>query len=1312
MTAPATAAPPSVPRDIGKADAPVRAIVFSAGMVETVMQLGVVHALLVARAVPPDVVVGISGGAVNAVALAEVLQAGETVPDKRLHAQIIRFRQILDAYRRAPGEIVDALLPDPFQVEAQRPLEPLRLPIQQQVERDGRLESVRSRAGMINLYNKLLDTRMSIGTLARGVRIVLGFLASGEIRSRGVWRAAVIDQCIQGWLVLGSNLFRLAPLVPDLLGALLGLKEREEKGATAGQIIFRSGVLSSVWKAFFYGASLLGLVVTWLAVSAVVVLAPAAVGHALTMLPVSWLHQRGVVTALSYVAVLLAILGMTQHRPAGGWLRVLLAGLGRAVPYTATFIVLAIRLLVVVAFPVLIIWLAAHEFSLARAVADGNTFLKSFLQPWWFWVYLALAALCAGLVVWRRFFAQPPTRPFWARLLQRYELHNSLFSSYPLRQLFVRLFDDQYYGGVQIDNAVERALSDNDSPSRQSIAGKALQDYKLPRVGLTVADVSTGQLHFLDPAVRVVDGLLAAMAMVPLFPPVPIDGTLCVDGTNIAREPIRALLDFLRDRLDPQATVLHIYNVAALPVSNQGLGGAPEPHESELVVIAQRALQLQRFRDATLERRLTELYTKSIPGSRIIYPVADPNAPETEPKQYIRAWVHGIEPDRPLGLTQRVFEAPSTEERRRLITETVADGCRAALEVMIQPAIEEVRAAEGARVPDGAEPDERPVLLCRAAVAKHLKLADPDLPGSGSGLEHGPGLSEVCSACAIRRGVTAEGKPDYKNKVSLRVPPERFRQPRWPSQDQQQLVDEDVFDLAKKTGEHKAVRVTDPPLGPWPLDRDAGTGAQRPLINLLFSGGVFRGVYQIGVLNALSEVNLRPDVVAGASVGSITAAMVALILTDRLADFVRNLTLRAAATRLSLRQADSAFRRYDRPRRGHFEQELRLVLAGLERLFYVSPFEVKELVEAIRDRRQHDVYHLVRRYLQEWLDRSGIETEVLGAEPLALLIREHVIAGLGELVGNAEPTQVPFDVFLKKGLCLLATTTNLTQGRLQILGDNQIHTSTGLSLLDSLLASSAFPGVFRPRESWELMPATKDEEQFIDGGVIDNLPLDAVAEFLHRAALTGKIKARPQAPHLLFSASLEIELPLLTAAQIAAVQGNWPALFRRTRQLGYNQKLDVYALTQRDVRTIYESRAHPEPEPWTPLDLEVVTVRPKWLCGTFAFHSMLGFRRAKQAASIAHGCATTLAQLGELPKAPRTKAWATAWGIKEDDLPPVDAEPLVPRDHGPNKCWFRPNADCPFSPGQLDLLELKDHTRTELQSVYAACGRRKTHQPQ
>ncbi|HYU29853.1 MAG TPA: patatin-like phospholipase family protein [Gemmatimonadales bacterium] len=1334
-----------VPRDIGKPDTPVRAIVFSGGMVETVMQLGVVHALLVTRAVRPDVVVGISAGAINAVALAEVLQAGETVPDKRLHAQIIRFRQILDAYRRAPGEIIDALLPDPFQVEAQRPLEPLRLPIQQQVERNGRLEAVRSRAGMINLYNQLLDMRMSIGTFARAVRVLLGFQAAGEIRARGAWRAMVIDQCIQGWVVLGSNLFRLAPLVPDLVAVLLGFKRPEERGASAAEIIFHGDVIPRARKFFSYAASLIGLAALWLAISAVVVLAPAAVAHALALLIPGLVGHRGLVTAFSYLAVALAVLGLIQHRPAHGRWRALFVGLARAVPYFATFVVLVIRWTVLLAIPVLalwlLLWLAVHKFELRATAAAWQAAVQQWWQAaveqWWFPAYLVLLALCAGFIVWRRYFAQPPARPFWARLLERYELHDSLFSSYPLRQLFVRLFDPRYYGGTQIQDAVERALSDDDSPARQNIAGKALQDYRLPRVGLTVADVSTGQLHFLDPAVRVVDGLLAAMAMVPLFPPVPIDGTLCVDGTNISNEPTRALLDFLRERLEPQATVLHIYNVAALPVSGRGLTGAPEPHESELVVIAQRAMQLQRYRDATLERRLTELYTKSIPGDRILYPAPDPDSAEPAPKQYVRAWVHAIEPDRPLELTQRIFEAESTERRRDLITETVADGCRAALEVMIQPAIEEVRAEKGAAVPDKAERDERPVLPCRLAVQKHLKIADAGLPGSEAGDDHGPGLSEVCRVCAIRREATLEGRRTYLNPGSLRVPPQHFHQPRWPSEEQKELVGEADFDVTKKTGEFARTPAADAPGWKWPLDRGAELGTQRPLINLLFSGGVFRGVYQIGVLNALSEVQLRPDVVAGASVGSITAAMVArvlledsdkhkrqqriaelaatylaldrLILTDRLADFVRNLTLRAAATRLSLRQADSGFRRYDRPGRGQFEQELRVVLAGLERLFYISPFEVKDLVEAIRDRRTDQIYNLVRRYLQEWLDRSGIETEALGAEPLALLIREHVIAGLA---GDAEPTQVPFDVFLKDGLCLLATTTNLTQGRLEILGDDQIWAHTKLTLLDSLLASSAFPGVFRPRESWELMPATKDEDQFIDGGVIDNLPLDAVAEFLHRAAVGGKIEPRPaKGPHLLFSASLETELTQLRAPQIAALQGNWPALFRRTRQLGYNQKLAVYAATQRDLRAIHEyTVAHGGSPAWTPLDLEVVTVRPKWLCGTFAFHPMLGFRRAKQAASIAHGCATTLAELGALPKDPKTKEWASAWGISLDRLPPVDAEQLVPRDHGPNKCWFRPDVDCPFSSVQLAGLKLEEHTAKQLESIYHACGRVETHQ--
>ena len=1360
---PAAPAPEASKQDrIGDAGAPVRAITFSGGALDTVMQLGVVHALLVARARAPDVVVGVSAGAVNAVALAEVLKAGDGLPDHpewtalpapeladrrqqaRVKAQIARFRQVLDAYQRAPGDISDALLPDPFQVEAQRPLEPLQLPIHHERERAGRLEALMSRAGMINLYNELLDLRTSIGTLARGVRVLLGFMAAGEIRRRAARIAAILGQILQGWLLLGVNLFRLAPLVPTFVAALLHLAPRAEHGASAGEIIFRWQVVLPLQKVARHALSLLLLIVLWLAASGLVALAPLAIAQALgSISAVPWLGaQRGLVAGLLYVAIALVALVVSHAHP---W-----TGLKRATLYLATLLPFAIQWAAVLVLPILAVQFVAGGFVLA-SVGRG---WGSTLRDSWFGAYVALLALgVLGFAVARLVAARRPSgssrppQPFWARLLQRYALDDSLFSGYPLRQLFVRLFDPRYYGGTRINEAVERALNDDLAPAGQDIGGKLLSDYTTPRVGLTVADVAFGGLQLLDPEVRVVDGLLAATAMVPLFPPVAINGALYVDGTNIANEPTRALMNFLRDRLNPDASVVHVYAVAPLPVSQPQLGVARTPHQTGLVDVVQRALQLQRYRDATLERRLTELYTKAIPVDKVLYPAAAQDSAGAPRKQYVRAWVHPIEPDRPLALNKRILEAESNERRRELVAETVADGCRAALQVMIQPAIKQLHDETPRSVEPGpTKPDEGPVVSCRLAVAKHLRGAEPGLPGSGS--DSGPGLTEVCSRCAIHRWASDGRQRRIADKVSLRVPvatpPNALvLTPRWPSNDHPELEGEAEFDRAKRQPPRKTGVQ---PVARWPQDRPAGSGRERPLVNLLFSGGVFRGVYQMGVLNALSEVSVRPDVVAGASVGSITAAMVAralilpdkaqrdrriarlaatylaldrLILTDRFADFIRNLTLRAASTRFSLRQADRLFRRYDRPTSGRFGKELRLVVAGLERLFYVSPFELKTLVEAIRDRRSHDVYRLLREYLQEWLDRSGVENEILGAEPLALLITQHVIEGISRVPGMAgfarlEPAQVPFDLFLEpSGVCFLATATNLTQGRLEILGQKQlIPNSPRITLLDGLLASSAFPAVFRPRESWELMPATDTVHQFIDGGVIDNLPLDAVAEFLQQAAVDEWIARRPRlGPHLLFSASLETELTRPTPEQLTALLNNWPALLRRTRQLGYNKKLEVYAATQADLRAIFAiSEQEQRPSAWQPLDLEVVMVRPKWLCGTFAFHPMLGFRRANQAASIAHGCASTLARLGELRQAGRTTGWAQAWGIDFAGLPPAGAEPLVPHDYGPNKCWFRPDVDCPFSPGRLGRLELEPRTATELATIYRACGRRETHQ--
>jgi hypothetical protein len=444
-----------------------------------------------------------------------------------------------------------------------------------------------------------------------------------------------------------------------------------------------------------------------------------------------------------------------------------------------------------------------------------------------------------------------------------------------------------------------------------------------------------------------------------------------------------------------------------------------------------------------------------------------------------------------------------------------------------------------------------------------------------------------------------------------------------------------------------------------------------------------------------------------------------LILTDRFADFIRTLTVRAAGARISIRDLDRVLRRFDEPDPWTFSGEVRRVLAGLERLTYVSPYELNDLVEAFRRQRHARTVRLLMRHFQEWLGRMGVANEVLGAEPLARLIREQVLAGFAP---GSEPADVPLTAFLKHGLCFLATTTNLTEGSLEILGEGQLdQPGHDTRLLEGLLASSAFPGVFRPRWAWEVHPGSHEPHQYIDGGVMDNLPVDAVAQFLHRAARHGIIQPQPAEPHLVVCASLEPGQPVLEPGKALLKLGQyWPGLLRRARKLGYNQKLDVFRRTQRNIRTILARRAAEgqtaaarEPA-HTILSLDVVPIIPNWLPGTFAFHPMLGFRRAAQARSIAHGCAATLFRFAQLVH--ERPATAATWGVRlspeEAEQATAAAKTFVPvggdeRGH----CRFRPGTLCPFSLEGQDAVNGRrpEATRRALAEIYHACGDRRTH---
>ncbi|HJU06211.1 MAG TPA: patatin-like phospholipase family protein, partial [Nitrospiraceae bacterium] len=916
------------------------------------------------------------------------------------------------------------------------------------------------------------------------------------------------------------------------------------------------------------------------------------------------------------------------------------------------------------------------------------------------------------------------------RVLAQFDLDREVADAYPLKQFLIRLFDPGYYGPLLLHKVVARALSDDTkwvgrgkgTPKTLGTYAEDSEHCRGIHVAPIVTNLADGRSMVPPPTTKVVKALLAAVAVVPFFKPVRIGGAKCIDAVNVSNEPSLALLDYLRDKVH-NASAVYVYPVAAFPTTTSALPNGTAPYTG-LVDIMLRVRELSRCRQVNLERKLTKLYTRLLP--------ADTARHVVEGQAFLSAHLFPVEPEKPLRVNERLAEAEEAG-KEQIIFETIAAGCRAMLEVLISQELKSVQSLVGN------------TMTCREALARLQRAPNP-LPGSNR--DGGPGLAEICPACSLKT-VGPRGEVQL-GPQSLRILPDRQDWPKWPHKDEDEKNTKDA---------NAAAVATEPVYSSPPVPKaDKSCSDNSPWVSVLFSGGVFRGVFQVGVLNALEQADVAPRLFAGSSVGSIMAAMAArlfdepkqtrparmadlaatflaldrLILTDRFADFARRITIRAASTRLSFHDLDRLFRRYDAAGPDHFSTNSRRVVAGLERLLYVSPFELTALVRSVRLQQRSEAYKLIRRYLQEFLERYDTGLEILGAEPLELLIAEHVLQS-GRYYRH--PRRAPFDLFQHHAgspKYVLATATNLTTGALKIIGEHALQPNGAADgdpqamLLDSLLASSAFPGIFRPRRSSEVFPHDQHNHQYVDGGVMDNLPLDAVVHFLDSAAQAGKLARRPQngeVPHLLLTASLEPELDDLDRKQVTQICSSWPLLLRRTRQLSYNNKIDSFAKAQRHFRTFYNQRSggdkwKPLDDGWEPLDIEVVTVKAKWLCPTYGFHPMLGFRRTRQAASIAHGCASTLLQLHYA-----SLTYPKAWGISlqfDQQAIVKGKKQLVPnadrKKAAQGLCWFRSDgAVCPFSNQGLKKLAGQggnhngEETRQALHGIYEVCGRPETH---
>ena len=216
----------------------------------------------------------------------------------------------------------------------------------------------------------------------------------------------------------------------------------------------------------------------------------------------------------------------------------------------------------------------------------------------------------------------------------------------------------------------------------------------------------------------------------------------------------------------------------------------------------------------------------------------------------------------------------------------------------------------------------------------------------------------------------------------------------------------------------------------------------------------------------------------------------------------------------------------------------------------------------------------------------------------------------------------------------------------------------------------------------------------------------------------------------MFAASLEVNTPqLLYRDQWKRFQDYWPDLLSRTKELRYNTKSDIYCKAERNLRHIYndtlrhlEGRPKRQQPTIVPMDVDIITVKPNWLCGTFGFHPMLGFRRENQARNIAHGCAATLLRFARIQK-----EYLVGWGIDDQLLPRSKSFDEAHTNYKATKvknsdCWLRPGIPCPYAADNLHKLNsslsaagrdqrIDRHTIGELSKIHTFCRQRKTHRP-
>jgi predicted acylesterase/phospholipase RssA len=939
---------------------------------------------------------------------------------------------------------------------------------------------------------------------------------------------------------------------------------------------------------------------------------------------------------------------------------------------------------------------------------------------WKLFVVAALLLTTTWLVMLTVVFQPVLRRWLMTWILAKVGLQDSLIHDLYLRLKLLRLFDVAW-----TENKPKPAGPDDplgDDPMPVVIVAASLQTlYEGGRPKLAY------QL-WARPEAPLLHALRAALAAAPIFAPVRITGAQLrwwlrdtvrndphnavqftrgidlVDGGVIRQNPLPALYSFLRGvpraaemaaNNDREHPAIHV--VYGVPIEGR-LVAAPNGREGE-------AADGAGFRNTIVDvglasvrlsqRRDTQL---EVMQSNVISRL-ESLIPATDVDWTLAS--HELYADE-IAPEQDLAFGNALDPGRREILAGIAAGCRRSLETLYRHDL---------AAPDLACPTTNGSVACKDFLVSIGKIkGELDVPG----------LPEVCEPCTkrLRRPAQRPGR-EGGSTVS---------------------IEQHLSDGAQLCREHPQL-----------------TG-ERSRIVFVASGGVFRGAFHIGMLGALHTCGIRPDLVVGASVGTLMGGALAAMfgqkgnvlatlvdtflrvdetvaLTRTLKSAARELGIRGRAVRLSPSDVRRMLRRGARSDPGFAVTGAPTALTdALSDLLIIPQRQTAQIVADFIDGQVAGATQgLIHQLRTETIRRLDVEHAVLGTS----LLEDVAFAILTDGTSAFRRQRQPFQ---SRGIAFYGTTTNLSTQSALLLGSPWLHPGAPYDFVEAALASSAFPGVFAPRPESAVFPGTgRVDTFFADGGMFDNLPFLPAIEILSRAQRGYRTLPRVQItqrdfmrqrlahPDLLIAGALDPVAEVAEGARgpfdsLAAIRG-------RARSLQHNSKIRAFELASQRVYSQLLRLEASWPPTLDPSQLNLVdgavnaAVVPVFpasadhLNGTFAFCRSAGLDRRRVQKSIADGCFQTFRGLAreqerantakpqELAQKPELLAAKSVKGLVDDRRIPEIRE-NADRPQSEDLCPYFTQAGQRFT---CAFVGDDNATNASMRGVFTACSQDLAH---